>query len=134
MRYPILLLTVLLVFGCSSKSTHEDSAAAIVKSGMIKTKENVSRDDVEADSNVNTSVYASFSSGGRVSIGLGFLFFPFTSSSSDEELVRYQVDFEDGGQITIYHESRNFQVDDCVEITVYPDEEKEPPKMVRKQC
>jgi hypothetical protein len=40
---------------------------------------------------------------------------------------------KDGGQFTIYHDSRDFEVEDCVEITVYPDEDKHPPTMERNK-
>ena len=57
----------------------------------------------------------------------------FLSGDSDQDLVRYEVDLKDGGQFTIYHDSRDFEVEDCVEITVYPDEDKHPPTMKRNK-
>ena len=129
MRFLILLLGASLAFGCATKSGNEIEPEIITKVGVIKSKEDVEMEQVESDTRVNTSVHARISTGGRVSIGLGFLFFPFTSSSSDIEPVRYEVELIDGGQMTIYHDSRDFEVDDCVEITLHPDEEKHPPTM-----
>ena len=131
MRYSSLLLAVVLVFGCSSKKPTEDEAEIITRVGVIIAKEDVNMEQVEEDSKVRTTVYGSVSSGSGVSIGMGFLLSPFFSSDSDRDPVRYEVDLKDGGQITVYHESRDFEVDDCVEITIYPDEEKNPPAMKR---
>ena len=136
MRYSILLLSVLLVFGCSSKNAREDNAEIITKIGVITAKEDASLNDVEKDKNASTSVYGSVSSGGGgggVSIGIGVLLSSFFSGDSDQDLVRYEVNLKDGGQFTIYHDSRDFEVDDCVEITVHPDEDKYPPTMKRKK-
>ncbi len=133
MRYSIILISALLLFACSSKSTHEDEAEIITKIGVIATREDVNMDDVEKDTGTRTSVYGSISTGGRVSIGLGFLLGSFSSGGSDPEPVRYEIDLIDGGQMTIYHDSRDFEVDDCVEITVHPDEKKHPPTMKRNK-
>jgi len=136
MRYSILLASVLLVFGCSSKNAHEDDAEIITKIGVITAREDASMNDVEKDKNVSTSVYGSVSSGSGgsgVSIGIGVLLSSFLSGDSDQDLVRYEVDLNDGGQFTIYHDSRDFEVEDCVEITVYPDEDKHPPTMKRNK-
>lgn len=135
MRYTIILITALLMFGCSSKSAREADAEIITKIGVIAAREDVSMDDVEKDTGARgrTSVYGSISTGGRVSIGLGFLLGSFSSGGSDPEPVRYEVNLIDGGQMTIYHDSRDFEVDDCVKITVHPDEEKHPPTMKRNK-
>jgi len=133
MRYLITLITVMLLFGCSSKSAHEGDAEIITKIGVVAVKEDVSMDDVERDTHSRTSVYGSISTGGRVSIGIGFLLSPFTSGGSDPEPVRYEINLLDGGQMTIYHDSRDFEVDDCVEIIVHPDEKKHPPTMKRNK-
>jgi hypothetical protein len=132
MRYSILMI-ILLLTGCATKSSHED-AQAIVKHGIIASKRDVSMDQVETGTTRGTtSVYGSISSGGGVSIGIGIgvLLGSIGSGGSQPQPVRYDVDLQDGGQITIYHESRDFEVDDCVEITVYPDEDEHPPTMKR---
>jgi hypothetical protein len=131
MRYSSLLLTAVLAFGCSSKKPTEDEAEIITRVGLIIAKEDVNMEQVEKDSKVRTTVYGSVSSGSGVSIGLGFLLSPLFSSEPDRDPVRYEIDLKDGGQITVYHESQDFEVDDCVEITIYPDEEKNPPAMKR---
>lgn len=133
MRYSILLLSVLFVLGCSSKNAHQDDAGIITKIGVITAKEDASLNDIEKESRGRTSVYGSVSSGGGVSIGIGVLLSSFFSGDSDQDLVRYEVDLKDGGQFTIYHDSRDFEVEDCVEITVYPDEDKHPPTMERNK-
>ncbi|MCP4390855.1 MAG: hypothetical protein GY802_21340, partial [Gammaproteobacteria bacterium] len=127
MRYTIILISALLLFGCSSKSAQETEAEVITKIGVISAKEDVNMEQVEKDTGARTSVYGSISTGGRVSIGLGFLLGSFSSGSSDPEPVRYEVNLIDGGQMTIYHDSHDFEVDDCVKITVHPDEKKHPP-------
>jgi len=131
MRYPLILFSALLLVACSSKSTHE--AEIITRVGVIALKEDVSMDDVEQGTRGRTSVYGSISTGGRVSIGIGFLLGAFSSGGSDPDPVRYEVNLLDGGQMTIYHGSRDFEVGDCVKITVHPDEEKNPPKMQRNK-
>ena len=101
--------------------------------GIITDKEAVDLETAESRTNVDTSIYASVSSGGGFSIGLGFLLAPFKSSESKEDPIRYEIEFLDGGEITIYHLSSLFEIDDCVEITAYPDESEEPPTMVRSK-
>lgn len=135
MRYPIIFITALLLFGCSSKRAHEDDAGVITRVGVVAAKEDVSMDDVERDTGTRgrTSVYGSVSSGGGVSIGLGFLFGSFSSGSSDPQPVRYEINLLDGGQMTIYHDSRDFEIEDCVKIIVHPDEKKHPPTMKRNK-
>lgn len=133
MRYSILLLSALFLFGCSSKNASEDSADIITKIGVITAREDASMNDIEKDARTRTSVYGSVSSGRGISIGLGFLLSDIFSGSSDQQLVRYEVDLKDGGQFTIYDDSLDFEVDDCVEITVHPDEDKYPPTMKRKK-
>lgn len=135
MRYLIILITAMLLFGCSSKSAHEDGAEIITKVGVVAAKEDVSMNDVEKDTATRgrTSVYGSVSSGGGVSIGIGFLLGAFSSGSSDPDPVRYEINLLDGGQMTIYHDSRDFEVDDCVKIIVHPDEKKHPPVMERNK-
>ena len=136
MHYSILLLSALLAFGCGSKTPHQDDAEVITRIGVITAKEDASLNDVEQDSGRRTSVYGSVSSGSggtSVAIGVGVLLSSFFSSDSEPELVRYEVDLKDGGQFTIYHDSRDFEIDDCVEITVHPDENKHPPTMKRKK-
>jgi len=135
MRYSVVLITTLLVLGCSSKSAHEGDAEIITRIGVVAAKEDVSMDDVEKDTGTRgrTSVYGSVSSGGGISIGLGFLLGSFSSSGSDPEPVRYEINLLDGGQMTIYHDSRDFEVEDCVEIIVHPDEKKHPPTMKRNK-
>ncbi|MDH3634607.1 MAG: hypothetical protein OES20_07865 [Gammaproteobacteria bacterium] len=133
MRYSILLLLAFLAFACSSKNTHQDDAEIITRIGVIAAKEDASVNDVEKDTRTRTSVYGSVSSGGNFSIGVGVLLSSFFSGDSEPELVRYEVDLKDGGQFTIYLDSPDFEVDDCVEITVHPNEEKYPPTMKRKK-
>ncbi len=133
MRFSIPILIVLLLLGCSSSKPHENEDEVITRIGVITAKEDVDLNQVEKKNNVNTSVYGSISTGGRISIGLGFLLSPLFSGGSDKDPVRYEVELMDGVQITIYHESRDFEVDDCVEITSHPDEEKNPPIMKRNK-
>jgi hypothetical protein len=131
MRTSVLLLVALLAFGCSSKNAHENDAEIITRIGVIMTRDEVEMRDVEAGARTNTSVYGGISSGAGFSIGLGVLLSPRTTGTSTREPMRYQVELQDGGQITVYHDSHDFQIGDCVEITVHPDEEEHPPRMKR---
>jgi hypothetical protein len=128
-------MIIFLLAGCSSKSSHEDAVQVIVKHGIISSKQDVSMDQVESGTSTrgSTSVYGSISSGGRTSIGIGVgvLLGSFGSGSKEPQPVRYDIDLQDGGQITIYHESRDFETGDCVEITVFEDEKEHPPTMKR---
>lgn len=131
MRSSILPLVALLAFGCSSKNAYENDAGIITRTGMIMTRDEVEMRDVEEGTRTNTSAYGAVSSGGGFSIGLGFLFSPWTSGASTREPMRYEVELKDGGQISVYHDSHDFQISDCVEITVHPDEAEHPPRMKR---
>ncbi len=135
MRYLPFLLAALLLSACSSKMTAEERAQIITRNGVIAAKEDASVDDVERATQTRgrTSVYGSVSSGGGVSIGLGFLLSSIGSGGSTPQPVRYEIDFVGGGQMTIYHDSRDFEVGDCVEISAHPDEKKYPPKMRRNK-
>jgi len=134
MRYSLLILSVFLIAACSTRNTAHEDADIITKVGLIRAKDDVSMQQVEQDSKrVSTSVHARVSSGGGFSIGLGFLFSQLGTGGSDIDPVRYEVELLDGGQMTIYHDSRDFEVDDCVEIIVHPDEKKHPPTMKRNK-
>jgi hypothetical protein len=134
MRNALLACLLLPAAACSSKSS-QPSEPPIVKFGVIAEKRDYSQDQVESGSSSrgNTSVYGSISSGGRVSIGVGVGVLLGGSSSSKSQPLRYDVDLSDGGQITIYDASPNFEVGDCVRITVYPDEQKHAPEMERSK-
>lgn len=133
MRYLPFLLIILLLSACSSKMTPAERAQIITRNGVIAAKQDASMDDVERASRGRTSVYGSVSSGGGVSIGIGFLLSSIGAAGSKSQPVRYEVDFADGGQMTIYHDSRDFEIGDCVEISAHPDEKKYPPKMRRNK-
>jgi len=130
MRTAILLLAASLVFGCGSKKASENEAEFITRPGVITLKEDVEMRDVEEGTRTNTGVYGSVSSGGGFGIGLGLFLSPGSDSGAVEP-VRYEIELNDGGQITVYHDSHDFEVGDCVEITAHPDEEKYPPVMKR---
>lgn len=132
MRILILLLAA-LISACASKAPREDAADVITRYGVIVAKEAVAIEDARRDTRTRTSVHASVSTGGRVSIGIGVLFSQLFSGSEQAEPVRYEVRLIDGGEMTIYHDSHDFEVDDCVEIRVYPDERKNPPTMQRSK-
>ena len=123
----------MLLFACSSKQAQQAEAEIITKIGVIAAREEVSMDEVERGTRGRTSVYGSVSSGGGVSIGIGFLLGAFSSGGSDPEPVRYEIDLLDGGQMTIYDDSRDFEVGDCVKIRLHPDEKKHPPEMQRNK-
>lgn len=135
MRSALIVLSLLLIGACAGKNAAHEDAESITKVGVIKARDDVSMQQVEEErSRVDTRIGVGASSGGGVSIGIGFLFSQFGSNSSDVEPVRYQVELLDGGQVTVYHDSRDFEVDDCVEIIVHPDERKHPPTMKRSKA
>lgn len=133
MRYGFFILVLLFSVACGNKQAAENQDEPITRFGVIVAKEVVDIEAVESHSDIQTSIFAGFSSGGGVSIGLGFLLSPFKSSQSEENPIRYEVKLQDGGETTIYHLSNLFEIDDCVEITAYPDGEEEPPTMVRSK-
>ena len=135
MRYLICIFTAILIAGCGSKNANSDALPeAVQKTGIIVVKEEVPVEELEEnDSGVRTSVYASIFSGGRISLGLGFLFSPSNSSHKSEPPVRYEVKMLDGSELVLYSESRDFEVDDCVDVTINQDVEKYPPIMKRNK-
>jgi hypothetical protein len=133
LRVLVLLVAVLLGVSCGGKQTGAERAEPITEFGTIIAKEAVEIETVERETRTNTSFHASISSGGGVSIGLGFLLSPFKSSQTVENPIRYQIKLRDGNEVTIYHLSSLFEIGDCVEITAYPDEETDPPEMVRSK-
>ena len=130
MRTSILLLVALLVFGCSSKKADENDTGSTKKIGVIVAREDVETMDVEEETRTNTSAYGGVSSGG-FAIGSGVLFSPRTSGASARKPMRYEVELQNEGRITVYHDSYDFQIGDCVEIGLYPDEEEHLPTMKR---
>ena len=130
MRTSILLLVALLVSGCSSKKADENGTGSTKKIGMIIAREDVETMDVEEETRTNTSAYGGVSSGG-FAIGSGVLFSPRTSGVSARKPMRYEVELQNEGRITVYHDSYDFQIGDCVEIGLYPDEEEHLPTMKR---
>ena len=133
MRVAVLLIAALLGSSCSGKQGGGERPGPITEFGMIVAKEAVEMESVQRESQVNTSFHASISSGGGVAIGLGFLMSPFQSSQTVENPIRYEIQMQDGDRVTIYHLSSMFEINDCVMITAYPDEETNPPEMVRSK-
>ncbi len=134
MRFAIVALILLLAAGCSAKSAREDAADVIVRDGTIVAREQVSTDEARDKVNTRTSVHASVSSGGRVSIGVGVLLSSILAGESSRQPVRYEVEFDEDDSMTIYHDSPDFAIGDCVEIRIHPDEKKHPPAMRRVDC
>ena len=135
MRYLSFLLSAVLIAGCGSKNASPEALPeAIQKTGIIVTKEEVSLEDIEkSDSRVRTSIYASIFSGGRISLGLGFLFSPSGSDDKSETPIRYEVKMLDGSELILYSESKDFEIDDCVDVTISEDVDKHPPIMQRNK-
>ena len=133
MRVFILVLVALLGASCAGRQSDAERPEPVSKFGVITAREAVEMETVERHSRTSPSFHASISSGGGVAIGLGFLMSPFRSSETVENPIRYEVLTQDGETVTIYHLSSMFQVNDCVMITAYPDEESNPPEMVRSE-
>ena len=130
MRSTIMLIILALLYGCAASSAAENDVEPITRIGIIKGKEVVDPENASSDKQVNTSVRASVSSGG-VSIGLGFLISALSGGTSQDHPVRYQVELVDGEQITVYHESDLFEVEDCVEISSMAGDDETSPLMKR---
>ena len=131
MRPTIMMLTLALLYGCAANSAAENDTEFVTRIGVIKGKEVVDPENPGSDKQVNTSVHASVSSGGGLSIGLGFLISALSGGASPDHPVRYQVELLDGEPITVYHESDLFEVEDCVEISSMADDDETPPLMKR---
>ena len=134
MRAPVLALSLLLVAGCGAKHARDDAADVIVRDGTIVARQHVSSDEARDNVNTRTSVHATISSGGGVSIGIGVLLSSILSGDSSRQPLRYEVEFDEDDSMTIYHDSPDFAVGDCVRIRVHPDEKKHPPAMQRIAC
>jgi hypothetical protein len=119
-RFTIILLTLALLCGCAGSSPSEGDVESITRIGG-------------SDKKVNTSVHASVSSGSGLSIGPGFPLSYLSGGKSEIHPLRYQVELVDDEQITVYHESDRFEVDDCVEMTSLVGDDKTPPLMKRIQ-
>ena len=129
MRSTIFLLSLMLLFGCAAKKPAEDDY--VTRVGVVKSKAVVDPEQARSQGRVNTSVSASVSSGGGFSIGLGFLLGSWSKGAAEKPAVRYVVELADGEQVTIYHESDLFEVEDCVEIRSIPGDDRNPPQMKR---
>ncbi len=134
MRFGIFSIILLLVAGCGVKSARDDAAGVITRAGTIVAREHVSSDEARDNVNTRTSVHASVSSGGGISIGIGVLLSSILAGDSSRQPIRYEVEFDEDDSMTIYHDSPDFAVGDCVEIRVHPDEKKHPPAMQRIDC
>lgn len=133
MRLFLALLIVSLVTACSwNQSASKNAEDTITKTGLIVAKQAISIDEIdENDSRVSTSIYGSIFSGGRISIGLGFLFSP-SGKMRVEKPIRYEVKTLEGDQLIVYSESADFDVDDCVRAMVQTEAKKHPPEMKRE--
>lgn len=131
MRIQTMLLILALLTGCAASNPAENETEFVTHIGVIAAKEVVEIENSGSESQVSTGVSASVSSGGGFSIGLGFLLSPLFDKSPDKEPVRYQVDLIDGGKLTVYHDSDDFEVGDCVEISALDDDDESLPLMKR---
>jgi hypothetical protein len=129
MRFAIALLTLAVLYGCTSKQPAESDF--VTRIGVIVGKEVVELEAGSTERRTNTSVSVGASSGGGFAIGLGFLLSPGSRSSDEKPPVRYRVELMDGEQMTVFHESNLFEVDDCVEVTFLADDDQNPPMMKR---
>ncbi len=130
MRCLFLSFLVLLV-ACGSKNPSEDDRPdEINKTGVVVAKQVIPIHEIEDEGlNVDTRIFASIFSGGRISIGLGFLFSPSSSHEIPKKPVRYEVKMMDGSEFILYSDNYDFEIDDCVDITIHKDVENHPPQM-----
>ena len=104
----------------------------VTRVGVITGKEVVELDQVKSESRVSTGVSASVSSGGGLSVGIGFLLSPLFKSTPEKEPVRYEVELINGDPLTVYHESDTFLVGDCVEVSSLLDDEDDNPPLMKR--
>jgi hypothetical protein len=130
MRVVAILLSLALVSACASSKPPQDGAEFVTRIGVITGKEVVEPEDAGVESQVSSGASVSMSSDTGFSIGIGWIL-PLFASSSETVPVRYHVELLDGEQITVYHESNLFEVDDCVEISSLAGDDKNPPLMKR---
>ena len=131
MRYLFLILLLINIVACSSKSM-DDVPDVVNKTGRIINKEYVAIEEVSSGGvSVNPSIFASIFSGGRISLGLGFLFTSEDDSYTTETTTRYKIKMTDGSEMDIFSNSTQYQVDDCVEVIVHKDVENNPPRLER---
>ena len=128
MQFALALLVVVLVAGCSSKQPQENDI--VTKLGIVSAKEEVEVSEVESETSGNTVFFGGISSGGGFSIGVGSQSSP-GSSSKTRKSMRYEVELSEGGQMSVYHDSHDFEVGDCVEVTVNSTDNENPPGMQR---
>ncbi len=121
-----LILTCLLLFSsaCSTKSVSEEEVSRVT--GLIVEREIVEKAQVQQQRRSNTRVYGSVSSGGGVSIGLGFLVPLLSSDDSNQALVRYKIRLTGGEEQVIYHPDTRFAEGDCIDIIELQDSSKPP--------
>jgi len=129
MRSAIMLLTLALLYGCASSQPSESEL--VTRIGVIVGKEVVDLEAGNSNARTSTSVSVGASSGGGFAIGLGFLLSPSSRSSDENPPVRYRIELMDGEQMTVFHESNLFEVEDCVEITSLVGDDQNPPMMKR---
>ena len=129
MRSAIVLLILALLYGCASSQPSEEEF--VTRIGVIVGKEVVDLEAGGTGTRTSTSVSVGASSGGGFAIGLGFLLSPSSRSSDENPPVRYRVELMDGEQMTVFHESNLFEVEDCVEITSLAGDDQNPPIMKR---
>ena len=128
-----LLLSALLLVGCGTRQAAPEQAPPIIGFGLIVAKEAVDIETAKRDSRIKPRIYASISSGGGFSVGLGFLLSSVILGQSEDNPTRYQIAMQDGEQMTVYHLSPLFEIDDCVMITTYPDDDDKPVEMTRSR-
>jgi len=129
MRCLIFILLLFNIVACGDKSM-DNLPDVVIKTGKIINKEFVAIEEASSGGvKVNPSIFASIFSGGRISFGLGFLFTTDDDSYTTETVTRYQISMLDGSEMEVFSDSTKFQIDDCVEVTVYKDVGNVQPKL-----
>ena len=131
MRFLIILSALTLLGGCAASNTAPDETEFITRIGVIASKEVIELEEGSSESRTSSSVSVGASSGGGFAIGLGFLLSPGSRSSDENPPVRYRIDLMNGKQLTVFHESDLFEVEDCVEMTSLAGDDNNPPLMKR---
>ncbi len=131
MRLIITVFALLFLSACSSKNpASDDTPDKVNKTGIVFTKQVIPIQEIKDNEiNVDTRIFASIFSGGRISLGLGFLFSPSSSREIPQKPVRYEVRMMDGSEFILYSDNYDFEIDDCVDITIHKDVENHPPQM-----
>ncbi len=132
MRKLLLLLTVLAISGCGNKNAALDSKEMTTRLGVITAVELVELDQSNQNFGFSPRIEASISSDRGLTIGLGLLLSKVIVNKAAVSAVRYQIEFPNDDELTLYDDGKPLEIGDCVEVQSHP-EQKTPPRILPKK-